>query len=215
MMEELCGSVMDIFKTCGENFTAVERTIGNSTEFQSEENPLLRVIWAEEIDGNTVEIICELTVPGDEVVTAYMVKVVDSKGDVVAKSYFVSFNRNTAVASAKISKKIFSKCSVLMETAKIGAEVRLTSYRESLEQFDTGVIHPHYNVTAPVKSPTRSSIRISYYKWSSESDYDYVYPEAGYNQFICPPPGTLQFRIQNCAKQGWIWKFTCQAERGY
>ncbi len=195
---------LGIFRDCCEHFPMVEKAIkvseANSSRMAfmrgsisgTNEEPLLKVIWAEETDDKTEEVICQLMAEDGGIVNSFYAEALDDKGNTVDKTAFVSFNRNMAFALLKIPKEIFSRCVVRMETASIGFAVRRSSRFENLEQYDTETVKPRYSVTAPVrKSDKRQYIKVSYYRDSPTAEYDYIFPGRQENQFYMPSAGSI------------------------
>lgn len=138
----------------------------------------LQILWTGENGGDTVRILCQMT-PGEGVVAdSCLAQVRDASGNVVAEEKFVNFSAKTAFAALDVKREIFSECVLTMETAGIGRSVRLRSRSIPLDAYDAGVLEADFDISAPaIRREGDTQIKVSYYKNSSEKDYDYVYKD--------------------------------------
>lgn len=171
---------------------AIGQAAGNS-------EPILEVIWAGPKDEQNAHVICQMANVDGSMVNAYLVKVLDQKGNEIDKEHYVGFECNTAFFKLTVPKDIFKECSVYMEMAEMGritAPVRISSNAITLEPFDIEDLQIDYTITAPVirRQHANNRIKISYYKRSSTTDYDYVYDGRQPNQMYFPSEGSITVR---------------------
>lgn len=156
-------------------------------------DPILEVVWAGPKDEQNAHVICQMSDVDGSVASSYVVTAIDKKGNVIDKQHYVGFECNTAFFKLTVPKDIFKECSVYMEMARITAPVRISSNVIELEPFDIEKLDIDYHIVAPAvtRQQVDNKIKISYYKNSTLTNYDYVYPGTHENQMYFPSVGSI------------------------
>lgn len=164
-----------------------------SGQTENGEDAALEVIWAGRHDAISNRVICQLTSKDSSILNSFYVKVVDKTGKIVVQDRFVSFDQDIAFASMIVPREIFNECSVQMDMAMVGKNVKTASQTIPLDIFDMQDIKAVFEVNAPKVTRTGShdKIRVSYYQYSDKSNYDYVYPGRSTNQMYFPSSGRI------------------------
>lgn len=164
-----------------------------SGQTENGEDASLEVIWAGRHDAQSNRVICQLTSKDSSILNSYYAKVVDRTGKIVVQDRFVSFDRDIAFASMIVPRGIFDQCSVQMDMAMVGKSVKTASKTIPLDSFDVKDIEAEFDVDAPRvnRAGSYDKIRVSYYRYSSTRDYDYVYPGRNTNQMYFPSAGRI------------------------
>lgn len=140
--------------------------------------PVFEVIWAGPEDENNVRVICQMTNVDGSMVNSYLAKVLDKNEKEVDRANFVNFGCNTVFAKLTVPKDIFKECSVYMEMARIATTPVRSSFGSfPLKDFAIEDSEIKYYITTPkIERKIRDDrIKISYYAFSSKTDYDYIY----------------------------------------
>lgn len=153
----------------------------------------MEVIWAGRENDKNNRIVCVLMSFTESTLNAYVAKVVDQDGKEITASSFVSFERDIAFATMLVPIDIFDECIVQMDMTMVGQTVRTAAAVISLKQFDVRDISVTYEIEAPriTRPGKRDRIAVSYYKYSSAENFDYVYPGRSENQMYFPSAGVI------------------------
>lgn len=206
--------VFRIFRKSGEDFPMLERALimepdkkrmimfrTNALAAMSnvdgmEDGSDLQVLWTEADGKGNVRIFCQMSPQNGTVADSCLARIRDDSGKVVAEHSFVNFGKNMAIADLEVPERIFDKCILTLEKACIGKDVRFCSGCVPLSRYDTRALKADYQILAPcIKRAGHQKICISYYRYSDDSNYDYVYKDGlSKNQMYLEGEGRITLR---------------------
>lgn len=192
-----------IFRNNPEQFPMIHKCLEAQSELLNAANqmdgkePDMDVIWVGKVDDMNNGIICKMIADEGYIAKAYLARVIYKGSNEIEKADFVSFSTNMAFARLVVPRSKFADCSVEMEMAMIDPSARSFSKTIPLNTYSVEKIDVDYEITAPAitRQNADNKIHISYYAFSSESYYDYVYKEGrAKDQMYFPSVGKITIK---------------------